>query len=290
MKIQKLAILAALTFATTGCELLLYSLASLSKDSISKGIQIPLLAKPHETRYLQSETCDTLRNPTITDKTLTYTDINYGIYCETDKPYRLIAISDGYSYLSNSEYGVVKLQSALLNSQTVTEETLKKEAAKEKARKKAEKKREEQEAAEEKLKNEQEAARLNKEAMKKYGKPYCIPYTADNVDGEGGLFAGKKKNCLFKMGFKILQVTPDGMLAEPNPLFTDVMALMGLGGVKMDSTYFIVKHKDDADKVDGDQTGGLFEYIGTYSYESLGGIRTVSKLKHLALSQVDYEN
>ena len=49
----------------------------------------------------------------------------------------------------------------------------------------------------------------------------------------------------------------------------------------LDGPFFVISHKKDIDMTDGESVSGLFEYVGTYSYESLAGTKKVLKLKHI---------
>lgn len=47
--------------------------------------------------------------------------------------------------------------------------------------------------------------------------------------------------------------------------------------------YFVIPNEEDKELVDGDNIGGLFEYIGTQSYETiLRAPKTVLKFKHIS--------
>ncbi|MGN1079201.1 MAG: hypothetical protein ACI4TE_03415, partial [Alphaproteobacteria bacterium] len=125
--------------------------------------------------------------------------------------------------------------------------------------------------------------------MKKYGKPYCNPFEAINRgDGEyiiaGGSYSGRKRNCLFEEFFHISQATPYGMLVygservcERGDLFMPPYCYD-----KDKGPYFVIPNESDKELIDGDGINGLFEYIGTYSYETiLRAPKTVLKFKHV---------
>ena len=210
---------------------------------------------------------------------------------DTKTPYHIVAEKGDDRYLaSDSDRYLVRLPVTTLEKCTVTEDVhksnvekerkkaiAKKEAAKKEADER--KRKAEQKKAEKKQKAEQEAAEKNNNVIKKYGKPYCNPYTAEDILTDDILneikrsFFEKKKSCLFRADFTVLQVTSDGMLVTgklPISLFEI-----------LDGPFFVIKHKDDFDKVDGEPVRGLFEYVGNYSYEAITGTKTVLKFKHV---------
>lgn len=181
-------------------------------------------------------------------------------------------------YLKNDIAGMIipvqKMKKCTINEQTYKAEKI---AAQKKAAAIAEQKRKAKEAeaakaAAEKRAAEKEAARKNNAVLTKYGKPLCDPYKAGDSD-IGKLYydvTEKKKNCLFIKSFKISQTVSDGFLAYTNN-----------GWRGQEGPYFIVKNKDDDDVVDDEEITGLFEYIGTYSYDSVMGPKKVLKFKHV---------
>ncbi len=89
----------------------------------------------------------------------------------------------------------------------------------------------------------------------------------------------RKKDCLFEETFHISQATSNGMLVYTKGRTCEY-------GYCYDKTtggpYFVTGNANDREKVDGDKISGLFEYIGTFSYEAIfGAPRTVLKLKHV---------
>ena len=190
-----------------------------------------------------------------------------------DTPYYIFAKSKDktYSYLSKTEpasryadiYNPVEIRTEDLSTCTFTEKAYKvlKQKEKDKANKAA------------KIAEQKEAARKNNKILTKYGKPLCEPYEAGDSDEAKMLFydvTEKKKNCLFIKNFKISQTVSEGFLAYTTNGFRG-----------QEGPYFIVKNKDDNDIVDDEEILGLFEYIGTYSYDSVMGPKKVLKFKHV---------
>lgn len=181
-------------------------------------------------------------------------------------------------YLKNDIAGMIipvqKMKKCTINEQTYKAEKIaeqKKAAAIAEQKRKA-KEAEAAKAAAEKRAAEKEAARKNNKILTKYGKPLCEPYEAGDRD-EAALFydvTEKKKNCLFVKNFRVSQTVSDGFLAYINNGWRD-----------QEGPYFIVKNKDDNDVVDDEEILGLFEYIGTYSYDSVMGPKKVLKFKHV---------
>lgn len=203
-----------------------------------------------------------------------------------DTPYYIFAKSKDktYSYLSKTEpasryadiRNPVEIRTKDLSTCTFTEKAYKalKQKEKDKANKAAKiaAQKEAAKAAAEKRAAEKEAARKNNKILTKYGKPLCNPYEAGDRD-EAALFydvTEKKKNCLFVKNFRVSQTVSDGFLAYINNGWRD-----------QEGPYFIVKNKDDDDVVDDEEILGLFEYIGTYSYDSVMGPKKVLKFKHV---------
>lgn len=185
-------------------------------------------------------------------------------------------------YLKNDIAGMIipvqKMKKCTINEQTYKAEKI---AAQKKAAAIAEQKRKAKEAeaakaAAEKRAAEKEAARKNNAVLTKYGKPLCNPYEAGDSD-EGNILyynvTEKKKNCLFMKKFKVSQTVSDGFLAYTTTIIGWSETTQG--------PYFIVKNKDDNDVVDDEEILGLFEYIGTYSYDSVMGPKKVLKFKHV---------
>ncbi len=204
-----------------------------------------------------------------------------------DTPYYIFAKSKDktYSYLSKTEpasryadiYNPVEIRTEDLSTCTFTEKAYKvlKQKEKDKANKAAKiaEQKEAAKAAAEKRAAEKEAARKNNKILTKYGKPLCEPYEAGDSDEAKMLFydvTEKKKNCLFIKNFKISQTVSEGFLAYTTNGFRG-----------QEGPYFIVKNKDDNDIVDDEEILGLFEYIGTYSYDSVMGPKKVLKFKHV---------
>ncbi len=282
---MKKVILPALLALTTGCS------------------SYTLLPEPYETRYFSVEKRK-LFNPQDVD-----TDFNkkcgvvhyaYNWY-ESEKNV-LISEGSGFSekinkydkynvvakskdskkiYLKNDIAGMIipvqKMKQCTINEQTYKAEKI---AAQKKAAAIAEQKRKAKEAeaakaAAEKRAAEKEAARKNNAVLAKYGKPLCEPYKAGDSDEKKMVFydvTEKKKNCLFIKNFKISQTVSDGFLAYTT---------YGYWSAQQQGPYFIVKNKNDADVVDDEEITGLFEYIGTYSYDSVMGPKKVLKFKHV---------
>lgn len=203
-----------------------------------------------------------------------------------DTPYYIFAKSKDktYSYLSKTEpasryadiYNPVEISTKDLSTCTFTEKAYKalKQKEKDKANKAAKiaAQKEAAKDAEKKCALEKEAARKNNAFLAKYGKPLCEPYGAGDRD-EAALFydvTEKKKNCLFIKNFRVSQTVSDGFLAYINNGWRD-----------QEGPYFIVKNKNDADIVDDEEILGVFEYIGTYSYDSVMGPKKVLKFKHV---------
>lgn len=182
-------------------------------------------------------------------------------------------------YLKNDIAGMIipvqKMKKCTINEQTYKAEKIaeqKKAAAIAEQKRKA-KEAEAAKAAAEKRAAEKEAARKNNKILTKYGKPLCEPYEAGDSDEAKMLFydvTEKKKNCLFIKNFKISQTVSEGFLAYTTNGFRG-----------QEGPYFIVKNKDDNDIVDDEEILGLFEYIGTYSYDSMMGPKKVLKFKHV---------
>lgn len=279
---------------------------------------IPLLPEPYEIRYFKSEAIG--KCPGIMRGISHLSSSNLiidGFFdwqfndSDLDRPFQVIAKNDYDGFLTvkrnrenreNIYFYQVPLTA--LEKCTISEEAYKEKKRKQKAaqkaaaKKAAEKKaKEEKEKAEKKRKIEQQAAEKNNEVMKKYGKPYCNPFKVRTEDDThtpyilgasnmaGGTFAGRKKNCLFTEVFRISQVTPYGMLVynservcERGDLFMPPYCYD-----KEKGPYFVIPNEEDKELVDGDYIGGLFEYIGTHSYETiLRAPKTVLKFKHIS--------
>lgn len=204
-----------------------------------------------------------------------------------DTPYYIFAKSKDktYSYLSITEpaskyadiRNPVEIRTKDLSTCTFTEKAYKalKQKEKDKANKAAKiaAQKEAAKAAAKKRAAEKESARKNNKILTKYGKPLCEPYEAGDSDEAKMLFydvTEKKKNCLFIKNFKISQTVSEGFLAYTTN-----------GWRGQEGPYFIVKNKDDNDVVDDEEITGLFEYIGTYSYDSVMGPKKVLKFKHV---------
>lgn len=207
-----------------------------------------------------------------------------------DTPYYIFAKSKDktYSYLSITEpaskyadiRNPVEIRTKDLSTCTFTEKAYKalKQKEKDKANKAAKiaAQKEAAKAAAEKRAVEKEAARKNNAVLAKYGKPLCNPYEAGDSDEVNMLYYNvteKKKNCLFMKKFKVSQTVSDGFLAYTTTIIGWSETTQG--------PYFIVKNKNDADVVDDEEITGLFEYIGTYSYDSVMGPKKVLKFKHV---------
>ncbi len=201
-----------------------------------------------------------------------------------DDKYNVIAKSkDNKKRVLRGEVDRLTMPLSTMNKCTIDEKTYKKQkeaekiAAQKKAAAIAEQKRKAKEAeaakaAAEKRAAEKEAAGKNNKILTKYGKPLCDPYKAGDSD-IGKLYydvTEKKKNCLFIKNFKISQTVSEGFLAYTTN-----------GWRGQEGPYFIVKNKDDNDVVDDEEILGLFEYIGTYSYDSVMGPKKVLKFKHV---------
>ena len=280
MKIQKFAIPVILTLVT-GCSF------------------IPRMTEPYETRYFTKSNVQSLNSGYLESNedfnkqckgvrffsSLGETEKNIIVMLgpnlseiDTKTPYHIVAKKGDDRYLvSDSGRYLVRLPATTLEKCTVTEDVYKSNAEKESKKAIDKKEAVKKEAAEKERKAKQEiektVAELNDGVIKKYGKPFCIPFTSKNIIPNpveiGGGFnpqERKKKDCLFIGNFSIRQVTEDGMLVTSNG----------------EDTYFVIKNKDDADKIDGDVIrDGLFEYVGNSSYESLRGTKTVLKFKHV---------
>ena len=282
---MKKIILPALLALTTGCS------------------SYTLLPEPYETRYFSVEKRK-LFNPQDVD--IDFNNkcglVHYAInWYESEKnvliseggdfsekinkydKYNVVAKSKDSKkiYLKNDIVGMIipvqKMKKCTINEQTYKAEKI---AAQKKAAAIAEQKRKAKEAeaakaAAEKRAMEKEAARKNNAVLVKYGKPLCEPYKAGDSDEDKMVFydvTEKKKNCLFIKNFKISQTVSDGFLAYTT---------YGYWSAQQQGPYFIVKNKDDADVVDDEEITGLFEYIGTYSYDSVMGPKKVLKFKHV---------
>lgn len=205
-----------------------------------------------------------------------------------DDKYNVIAKSkDNKKRVLRGEVDRLTMPLSTMNKCTIDEKTYKKQkeaekiAAQKKAAAIAEQKRKAKEAeaakaAAEKRAAEKEAARKNNAVLTKYGKPLCNPYEAGDSDEGNMLYYNvteKKKNCLFMKKFKVSQTVSDGFLAYTTTIIGWSETTQG--------PYFIVKNKDDNDVVDDEEILGLFEYIGTYSYDSVMGPKKVLKFKHV---------
>ena len=207
-----------------------------------------------------------------------------------DTPYYIFAKSKDktYSYLSKTEpasryadiRNPVEIRTKDLSTCTFTEKAYKalKQKEKDKANKAAKiaAQKEAAKDAEKKRALEKEAARKNNAFLAKYGKPLCEPYGAGDSDEGNMLYYNvtkKKKNCLFMKKFKVSQTVSDGFLAYTTTIIGWSETTQG--------PYFIVRNKNDADVVDDEEITGLFEYIGTYSYDSVMGPKKVLKFKHV---------
>lgn len=236
-----------------------------------------------------------------------YLDIPLQVIAKDDRDgYLIKKLKRSWEYIQSSrdEIDFYQVPLTALEKCTISEEAYKEKKRKQKAaqkaaaKKAAEKKaKEEKEKAEKKRKIEQQAAEKNNEVIKKYGKPYCNPFKVRTEDDThtpyilgasnmaGGTFAGRKKNCLFTEVFRISQVTPYGMLVynservcERGDLFMPPYCYD-----KEKGPYFVIPNEEDKELVDGDNIGGLFEYIGTQSYETiLRAPKTVLKFKHIS--------
>lgn len=283
---MKKIILSALLALTTGCS------------------SYTLLPEPYETRYFSVEKRK-LFNPQDVDidfnKKCGLVRYAYNWY-ESEKNV-LISEGSGFSekinkydkynvvakskdskkiYLKNDIAGMIipvqKMKKCTINEQTYKAEKIaeqKKAAAIAEQKRKA-KEAEAAKAAAEKRTAEKEAARKNNAVLTKYGKPLCNPYEAGDSDEVNMLYYNvteKKKNCLFMKKFKVSQTVSDGFLAYTTTIIGWSETTQG--------PYFIVKNKNDADVVDDEEITGLFEYIGTYSYDSVMGPKKVLKFKHV---------
>lgn len=213
-----------------------------------------------------------------------------------DTPYYIFAKSKDktYSYLSITEpaskyadiRNPVEIRTKDLSTCTFTEKAYKalkqkekdkaNKAAKIAAQKEAAKAAAKKRAAEKE--SEKEATRKNNKILTKYGKPLCNPYglwdTDDSWKMETYDVTEKKKNCLFMKSFKVSQTVSDGFLAYTTTITNG-------WNKNTQGPFFIVKNKDDNDVVDDEEIMGLFEYIGTYSYDSVMGPKKVLKFKHV---------
>ena len=293
MKIQKLCVLAALTFATTGCSMLFEK-------------EFALLPEPYEVRYFSKSACERMREPIVTDKSLKITLYKYDkTRCATSIPYEVIAKdTEGnhvYFRLKDIPEKIVRKDSL---AGTLTPEQYKKrkdeeerrkaeterlraEAERKKAeekRKKAEAERKKAEAikaneAKKQAELEQATKKYNDKILSKYGKPYCSPAKVVEIydDGSygvtGGGYAGRMKDCLFEKKFYIDSVLSDGMIAYDRKAECVWGSCFDNGG----GPYYIIKNENDAEKIDGDYVSGFFEYVGVHN--SLGG--TMLKFKHV---------
>ena len=279
---MKKIILPALLALTTGCS------------------SYALLPKPYETRYFSvtnmlpnktfdssfDKKCKDVERSVVwwrTEKSILVGSLGDGAVFNKDDKYNVVAKSEDNKkrFLDGKYYLTMPLST--INKCTIDEKTYKKQkeaekiAAQKKAAVIAEQKRKAKEAeaakaAAEKRAAEKEAARKNNKILTKYGKPLCEPYEAGDRD-EAALFydvTEKKKNCLFVKNFRVSQTVSDGFLAYINNGWRD-----------QEGPYFIVKNKDDNDVVDDEEILGLFEYIGTYSYDSVMGPKKVLKFKHV---------
>lgn len=281
---MKKIILSALLALTTGCS------------------SYTLLPEPYETRYFSvtnmlpnktfdpsfDKKCKDIERSTVwwqTEKSILVGSLGDEAVFNKDDKYNVVAKSEDNKkrFLDGKYYLTMPLST--MNKCTIDEKTYKKQkeaekiAAQKKAAAIAEQKRKAKEAeaakaAAEKRAAEKEAARKNNEILAKYGKPLCNPYKAGESDSAKIVFdvLEKKKNCLFMKGFKVSQTVSDGFLAYAAYGWRDTLA---------QGPYFIVKNKNDADVVDDEEILGLFEYIGTYSYDSMMGPKKVLKFKHV---------
>lgn len=279
---MKKIILSALLALTTGCS------------------SYTLLPEPYETRYFSvtnmlpnktfdssfDKKCKDIERSAVwwwTEKSLLVGPLGYEPEFNKEDKYNVVAKSkDNKKRFLEGKYRLT-MPLSTMNKCTIDEKTYKKQkesekiAAQKKAAAIAEQKRKAKEAeaakaAAEKRAAEKEAARKNNAVLTKYGKPLCDPYKAGDSD-IGKLYydvTEKKKNCLFIKSFKISQTVSDGFLAYTNN-----------GWRGQEGPYFIVKNKDDDDVVDDEEILGLFEYIGTYSYDSVMGPKKVLKFKHV---------
>lgn len=274
---------------------------------------IPLLPEPYEIRYFKSEAigkCPRMKlgishlssSSLIVDSLFddwqfdeSYLDISLQVIAKDDRDGYLIKKlkRSTWEYIQSSPYNrkeiyFYQVPLATLEKCTISEEAYKEKECKKRiaqkaaAKKAAEKKAKEE--AEKKRKIEQQATEKNNEVMKKYGKPYCNPFKV-KTDGYnspylvGGLFSEKKRNCLFEKKFRISQVTPYGMLVYEIGIACERSYCYD----KEYGPYFVIPNEEDKELVDGDYIGGLFEYIGTHSYETiLRAPKTVLKFKHIS--------
>lgn len=280
---MKKIILSALLALTTGCS------------------SYTLLPEPYETRYFSvtnmlpnktfdpsfDKKCKDIEQSTVwwwTEKSLLVGSLGYALEFNKEDKYNVVAKSkDNKKRFLDGKYRLT-MPLSTINKCTIDEKTYKKQkeaekiAAQKKAAAIAEQKRKAKEAeaakaAAEKRAAEKEAARKNNKILTKYGKPLCEPYEAGDSDEAKMLFydvTEKKKNCLFIKNFKISQTVSEGFLAYTTN-----------GWRGQEGPYFIVKNKDDNDVVDDEEILGLFEYIGTYSYDSMMGPKKVLKFKHV---------
>lgn len=286
---MKKIILSALLALTTGCTL------------------NPILSAPYEVRYFKIDSENREQFEKICPSAGIITsgvsdffgnlkiDLLYSrtfAYADKDTPYYIFAKSKDktYSYLSKTDpasryadlRNPIEIRTKDLSTCTFTEKAYKalKQKEKDKANKAAKiaTQKEAAQAAEKKRASEKEAARKNNAFLAKYGKPLCNPYglwdTDDSWKMETYDVTEKKKNCLFMKSFKVSQTVSDGFLA-----YTTV--LIDSFSKNTQGPYFIVKNKDDNDVVDDEEILGLFEYIGTYSYDSVMGPKKVLKFKHV---------
>ena len=280
---MKKIILSALLALTTGCS------------------SYTLLPEPYETRYFSvtnmlpnktfdpsfDKKCKDIERSTVwwqTEKSILVGSLGDEAVFNKDDKYNVVAKSEDNKkrFLDGKYYLTMPLST--INKCTIDEKTYKKQkeaekiAAQKKAAAIAEQKHKAKEAeaakaAAEKRAAEKEAARKNNKILTKYGKPLCEPYEAGDSDEAKMLFydvTEKKKNCLFIKNFKISQTVSEGFLAYTTN-----------GWRGREGPYFIVKNKDDNDVVDDEEILGLFEYIGTYSYDSMMGPKKVLKFKHV---------
>lgn len=266
---------------------------------------IHLLPEPYEIRYFKSEAIG--KCPGIMRGISHLSSSNLiidGFFdwqfndSDLDRPFQVIAKDDYDGFLTvkrnrenREKIYFYQVPLTALEKCTISEEAYKEKKRKQKAaqkaaaKKAAEKKaKEEKEKAEKKRKIEQQAAEKNNEVIKKYGKPYCNPFKV-KTDGYnspylvGGLFSEKKRNCLFEKKFRISQVTPYGMLVYEIGIACERSYCYD----KEYGPYFVIPNEEDKELVDGDNIGGLFEYIGTHSYETiLRAPKTVLKFKHIS--------
>lgn len=280
---MKKIILPALLALTTGCS------------------SYALLPEPYETRYFSvtnmlpnktfdpsfDKKCKDIEQSTVwwwTEKSLLVGSLGDGAIFNKDDKYNVVAKSeDNKKRFIEGKYRLT-MPLSTMNKCTIDEKTYKKQkeaekiAAQKKAAAIAEQKRKAKEAeaakaAAEKRAAEKEAARKNNEILAKYGKPLCDLYEGNVRDlwKEDYDVTEKKKNCLFMKSFKVSQTVSDGFLAYATTVW----------GNNQQGPYFIVKNKNDADVVDDEEITGLFEYIGTYSYDSMMGPKKVLKFKHV---------